>query len=297
MNQITKSHLALILASLLFGFNFWILKNIMPDYYTPNQIIFLRILVTVVLFWIVGELFYPEKIDKADIWMLILCGLVGVCINQIMFVKGLNFTTPLNASFVQLINPVLVLVFASILIKEKITPMKLAGVIIGMIGTIMLIAYNAKITISSQTFKGDIFILINATSYALFLVFVKPIMAKYNTFTVMKWIFLFGMLFTIPFTIGEMHNFKWLGTPLNVKLSLVYVIFFTTFITYLLITYSLKKVEAGAASSYIYIQPLIVVILGLWLGKEGLDAIKIISGIFICVGVYLVSKRNIPKKT
>lgn len=297
MSKVLKSHLALIISSILFGLNFWILKNLMPDYFDPKQIIFLRTSITALLFWIVGELFFREKVAKRDLLRFAVCSIFGVAVNQVMFILGLYYTTPVNASFIQLINPILVVILGAIIIKEKITGYKLAGLVFGVLGTILLITYGKKLTISNATFKGDIFILINATFYAFYLILVKPVMGKYNVFTIMKWIFLFGLIATLPYSFSRIPSVyhSWIIAPVYVQFSLAYVVIISTFVCYLLITYALKDLEAGVTSYYIYIQPLVTVFIGLWLGKEHLDITKIISGILIIAGVYLVSLKNEDK--
>jgi drug/metabolite transporter (DMT)-like permease len=289
-----RGHLALIISSTIFGFSFWILKGIMPVYFNPEQIIFLRILVSLILFWLTGAIFFREKVDWKDLPRLALCSLLGVSVNQIMFIEGVNYTTPVNASFIQLINPVLVVIFAAIIIKEKLTVFKMAGVIFGIIGTVMLITYGSQLSISNLTFRGDIFILINASVYAFFLIVIKPVMNKYNVITIMKWVFLFGAMVALPYTYSRFHGFSgmWLAAPLNAKVSLLYVVIFSTFVTYILISYALRKIEAGVASYYIYIQPVIVVVVGIWMGNESLNMHKIISASLIFTGVYFVSKKE-----
>jgi drug/metabolite transporter (DMT)-like permease len=295
MSRALKSHIALFLSSTLFGINFWILKGLMPVYFNPQQIIFLRIIVTTILFWIIGELFYKEKVEKRDIVRLAICSIFGVSVNQIMFIKGIYFTTPVNASFIQLINPILVVIFGAIIIKEKITGFKLAGIVLGVVGTTLLITYGKKLVISNETFKGDLFILINATFYAFYLIFVKPLMGKYNVFTIMKWIFLFGLISSLPYSFNHITAIysSWESAPMQMQLSLCYVVLISTFVCYLMIAYALKELEAGVTSYYIYIQPLVTVLIGLWLGKEHLDITKIISGLLIIAGVYLVSLKTL----
>ena len=85
---------------------------------------------------------------------------------------------------------------------------------------------------------------------------------------------------------------KWVAATTEMKLSLLYVVLITTFFCYLLITFALKHIEAGVASYYGYIQPVIVTIIAIWMGTEKLDILKIVSTSLIIAGVFLVSKRS-----
>ena len=81
----------------------------MPDAFEPSQIIFLRLTGTVILFWVLGLLVYPEKVEKKDLFRMAMCSILGVTLNQILFVEGMNYTTPVNAAFIQLSQPIIVL--------------------------------------------------------------------------------------------------------------------------------------------------------------------------------------------
>jgi drug/metabolite transporter (DMT)-like permease len=286
-----RAHIALFASTLLFGFNYWIAKGLMPVYFIPLQIIFFRVSVAFVLFWLTEMIFSRQKVEKKDIAKFAFAGLFGVSINQIMFFTGLNNTSPVDVALLHVLNPVLVLVFASLFIKEKITLFKLIGIILGAVGVIVLIISENRLSLSDNNLKGDLFILTNLTSYAIYLVIIKPLMSKYNTLTVMKWVFLFGFIFILPFTVSHLQNINLAAMPSSIIWSMLYVIIATTFIAYILVTYSLKFVDTSTASYYIYLQPVIVVIVGLYLGKDTLSAVKLLSGLMICTGVYFVSKK------
>jgi drug/metabolite transporter (DMT)-like permease len=292
MSQGFKAHLALLTATIFFGINYWIAKGLMPVYFQPMQIVILRVSIVFLIFWILEVIFIREKIDRKDIFKFALCGLLGVSINQVMFFKGLYFSTPFNASLLHVINPMLVLVFASLIIKEKITLFKFIGILLGATGVVILISESGNISFSNTTAKGDIFILINLTVYALYLVIIKPLMQKYKPITVMKWVFMFGFIFLIPFAFQKIEDINWQEIPQNIIFSLLYVVIINTCLNYLLIIYSLKYVEASTASYYMYLQPIIVVIIGLFAGNAPLGFIKIIAAALIFAGVYLVSKKT-----
>lgn len=128
MNTRLKAHLSLLATTFIFGMHYAIAKNLMPGMMSPMQVMFLRLLGGVILFWIFQRLFVREKVDRKDLVMFALCGLFGFALNQALFYEGLNLTTPVDASVIHVLNPVFVLVFAGILIREKVTWMKVAGI-------------------------------------------------------------------------------------------------------------------------------------------------------------------------
>ena len=121
MNNKLIAHLCLFGANLIYAINYTVAKNVMPDFIQPLGFIFLRVSGALLLFWITFRLFFYQKIERKDILKLVLCGLFGVAINQMLFFKGLNLTTPINASVIMVTNPILVLIVGAILISEKIT--------------------------------------------------------------------------------------------------------------------------------------------------------------------------------
>src|SRR5690606_9216824 len=125
------SHLALLGANVMYGLNFNIAKSLMPELIQPFGFIFCRVLGALLLFWLVGLFIKSEKIDDRDFLKLIVCGLFGVAMNHLMFFYGLNLTSPINFSVIMTITPILVLLFASLLIKERITHLKILGIMLG----------------------------------------------------------------------------------------------------------------------------------------------------------------------
>jgi drug/metabolite transporter (DMT)-like permease len=179
-----KAHLALLGANIIYGANYIIAKGIMPNKIGPSAFIFLRILGAGILFWILKS-FIKEKVEKKDFLRLIFCGVFGIAINQLLFFHGLNLTSPIDASIIMTSLPVLVMIYSFFMLNEKITRNKLAGIAIGAIGAIILIVYSNK-SGGTSSLLGNLFIFINAASYGLYLVLVKPLMKKYNTITIIS---------------------------------------------------------------------------------------------------------------
>jgi len=163
-NNTFKAHLALLGANVIYGVNYLIAKDIMPHEISASAFVFLRIIGGIVLFWGVKS-FIKEKVDKKDFKILALCGLFGVAINQLFFFNGLSLTSPIDASIIITANPVLVLIFSAILLKEKVTSMKLLGIAIGGVGAILLILYGQQ-SGGTSSLKGNLLIFINVCSYA-----------------------------------------------------------------------------------------------------------------------------------
>ena len=292
-----KVHLALFAVNLLYGANYTIAKEVMPLYIQPFGFIVIRVLSATILFFLIHALLMKEKVERQDIPRLVLCAIFGVALNQLFFFKGLNLTTPINASLMMITTPVSVLLIAVFSKVEKLTLAKVSGVLLAAAGAFAIIYWGKHFTVNDNSFLGDIFILINASSYAVFLVLVKPLMSKYHPLTVIKWVFLFGLPFVLPVGWREFMEIRWEEMPLSAWMCVVYVVIGPTFLAYLLNVYALIKANPSLVGVYIYLQPLLASAIALALGKDELTAIKIFASFLIFTGVYLAGKKMKEKVT
>lgn len=291
------AHIAVFGANLIYGINYTVAKDVMPTYVTPNAFILIRVSGAVVLFWLLSLLLKKnEKIAKKDWVRIALAGLFGVAINQLFFFQGLNLTTPINAAIIMTMNPVMVMLIAAILLGNKITSKKAVGIFIGLCGAVLLSVYKngewVLPSFSSNTVTGDALVLINAASYAVYLVLIKPLMVKYNPITLVKWVFTFGLVVVIPFGGWELAAVDFGAIPPNIWGAIAFVVIGTTFFAYLFNMYGLRKLSPSVVSIYIYLQPFLATMVALFLGSDQLSVTQLISASFVFFGVYLVSKKS-----
>ncbi|NNC96261.1 MAG: EamA family transporter [Chitinophagales bacterium] len=286
-----KTHLALFLVNLIYAANYTVAKEVMPNFIQPFGFIFLRVISALIFFLITYLVFIKEKIHRSDWWRLIACGVFGVAINQLMFFKGLNITTPINAALIMISTPIMVFVISFFLRTEKMTYLKIAGLMLGAIGYLMVVSGN-DFSFSSDTMLGDIFIWINASSYGLYLILVKPLMRKYNPLTVIFYVFLFGFFIVSIAGFSEFRSIEWHTFTPSIWISVAYVVFGTTILAYLLNIYALSKVNPSVVSIYIYLQPVLASLIAVSFGKDVLDVQKITAAALILSGVFMVTQRK-----
>ncbi len=288
-----SAHFALFGANLIYALNYGWAKDVMGGGYVPAfAFILLRGIGGVSLFWLVS-LFIPEKVEKKDLIRLSICGFFGIAANQLMFFSGLELTSTIHASIIMVSSPIIVSILALFILKEKINYKKIIGIAIGLSGALLIITNKEN---GSDNFGlwGDVLIFLNATSYGLYLVLVKPIMHKYHPITVLKWVFTFGFIIIIPFGLYDIETINWV-MPTHIILKIGFVILFTTFFCYLLNIYGVKHVSPTIVSSYIYLQPILTAFIALLSGREQINRLVIISSILIFIGVYLVSAAPVKK--
>ena len=196
-SQIIRAHLALLVVNLLYGANHVLAKGVMPQYLDPNTFILLRVSGAVLLFWILLLAQKRKPVDRSDYWRFIAAGLFGVAINQLFFFHGLNLSSALNAGIIMELNPIMVVVLAAFVTREKFTVPKYTGIAIGAVGAILLTLSSGNLPGASSL--GDLYLLINALSYALYLVLSKPLLLKYSPIQVITYVFTIGLILLLLF--------------------------------------------------------------------------------------------------
>jgi|1048.fasta_scaffold08019_2 drug/metabolite transporter (DMT)-like permease len=284
---------ALLLVNLLYGINYGVAKSIMPEPLHPTGIIFMRSAGALLLFWIVALSRPIERIQKGDWLRLLLCALFGVMLNQTLFFEGLNRSNPIESALVMTVSPVLVFLFSAQAGLEKLQKTTWAGILLSGGGAAALILHRQEGMVFSQSSGfGNLLIFINAASFALFLVLVKPLMQKYSPITVMAWVFTFGMPMTAVLGIPDLAATPLLEIPAGVWWAVAYVVVGVTFLAYLLNVFALKRVNASLVSAFIYLQPVVAGMLQAFGGKLDFSWTLAWSCAAVCIGLFLVGRAS-----
>lgn len=291
LSQLPRAHLSMLAVAVIFGLHYSIAKSLMPDFLTPWQVVFLRLLGAAILFWIFQGFFPRQKISRPDLLKLALCGLLGFTLNITLFYSGLNLTTPVDASVIHVSTPIIVLILAALVLREPITSRKLWGIMLGIGGALILILWGRHRQFGAQTALGNILVVLNMVCYALYLVILKPLVLKYHTVTILKWISLFGFLFVIPLSARSMLEISFAGFDLYAWSALTYIIVLTTFVVYLLINYALKILTPTAVSYISYLQPVLASVSSVMVGMERITLPKVTAALLIFTGVWLVTGK------
>ena len=295
MSNRSLGFLAAFGATLIYGLNHTVAKNVMPVYIGPYAFILLRVIGASLLFWTVSLFVKSEKIDKKDWPRIILCSFLGMVINMLAFFKGLELSTPVNSSVMITLSPIVVFIFSAILLKEKIQSIKAFGITSGFVGALILVLYTSKTGENAPNIPlGNFLFIVNSFAYGLYLVLVKPLISKYNIITLLKWLFLLGVIMNFPVTISQFLEVEWTRLPLKeAVIPMVFVVVGTTFFAYLFNAYALTKLTASSLSSFIYLQPIVGIIFAISTKSDSLSLVSLAGMILIFIGIYLVTKRTV----
>jgi drug/metabolite transporter (DMT)-like permease len=284
--------LAAFLVQLLYGLNYTFAKVVInDDFVPPFAFVVLRVAGATILFWLFSPLLPQEKIDKRDYVKFFIAAIFGVVINMLLFLKGLELTTPINASVIVTITPIIILVLSSFFLNEKITKMKVIGVLLGFCGGILLTALGTSTRAGDNLPLGNLFIFINVISYSIYIILIKKLTEKYHPFTFIKWLFLFGFFMVLPFGYSELLEIQWHTFTPYVWFSILFVVVGATFGTYLLNPLALRQLKASTIGIFIYLQPVIAGLFAIIMGSDSIGYVKILAMVLIFCGVYLVTKK------
>ncbi len=285
----TPGHIALFIANVIFGFNTPISRSLIPETIDPFVLTFFRMSGAMVLFWSVSLFTKKEHVPPGDILLLLFASIFALVLNQIPFISGLSMTSPIDASIVITLLPIVSMILAAIIIKEPITLKKVFGVIIGASGALILILNHAGTDTGNRSLWGNLIIFGGVISYSLYLTMFKGLISRYTPVTLMKWMFLFATVISLPVCYRSIISTDFASLSTNTYLRIGYVVVCATFITYMLIPIGQKVLRPTTISMYNYVQPIVAALVAVALGLDKFGWDKILAGILVFTGVYFVT--------
>ena len=298
MKEKTLGHLACFIAYAIFGINIIVCKDLTSSrLISPLALFCLRSLGAGSLFWIISCFLPKEKVEKKDYVKIMMASLLGFFLTQITFLIAIPDITPMDCSIVSSLSPIYTMFIAAFALKEPITFRKIGGVAISFIGVIYLIlnSVTGQGSTVQTSWVGILLMIANSLCFSLYLGLFKPVITKYSVITFMKWIFLFAAAFSLPLAARELITFDYSllsGTYLS---ELAFLIVCSTFITYFLIPLGQKRIRPTLVSMYSYVQPIIAIVISIWVGMDTLSWQKIVAAAMVFGGVVLVNYSRSAK--
>ena len=285
-------HIALFSANLIFGLNNPISRTLMPEILSPYTLTFFRLSGGMLLFWILSLFVKTEKVPAKDILLLFFASLFALTLNQLPFFVGLSMTSPIDASIVVTMLPILTMILAAIFIKEPITLMKAVGVLVGASGALLLVFNSSTPKNGESNFLGNIIVFGAVTSFAIYLTVFKNVIMKYSAVTIMKWMFLFGTLVSLPFCYKPVIQTDFTLLSSGTFWRIGFMVVFATFLGYLLIPIGQKLLRPTTLSMYNYVQPIVASMVAVFIGIDTFGFEQALSGILVFSGVYIVTQSK-----
>lgn len=246
-----------------------------------------------VLFWVTSLFVKHEHVPLKDKLMFAGAGLLGLVTNQCCYTIGLSITSPINASIVTTSMPIFAMILSAIILKEPITGKKALGVLMGCSGALILILTSAS-AVSDKVgdIRGDLLCLGAQFSFALYLALFNPLIRRYSVFTTNKWMFLWASLMIVPFTGSHVAATEWGSVPMKSYLEAAYIVFFATYVGYILTMVGQRTLRPTVVSVYNYVQPIVSVIFSVIMGIGIFQWSHSLAVVLVFSGVWLVNKSR-----
>jgi len=278
-------HGALFAVNLLFAVNYIVSKLGMSSF-DPVSFAYLRVLGAAIPL----NLLLPHgALSRDELKRVTLYSLLGVVINQSMFLGGLALTSAHVAAILITAVPIFTLGAGILLKEERGSALKIAGIALAAAGAVMVVG-SEGFGGTTKSLAGDLLIIGNSLSYAFFLVLAKADMARLGPQRVIARMFGIAAVLMLPLAAVPMWRLSWRTIPTAAWLSLAFVIAGPTIAAYLLNAWALSHTDSSLVAAYTYLQPILTVILAaIYLG-EHIRPVAILAGILIFAGVRMAGR-------
>ena len=257
----------------------------------PSAVLFFRVSIASIIYAtiVASRRRYIMRIERKDIFTLIILSLINIPINQYLFFKSISYTTAPNVALAYAITPVFVFILSISFFNEKPTLLKIIGMLIALLGVTIILSERG-INMQSDYFIGNIIALAASFSWALYTVIGKSFSMKYgaiysNALTSIIGLFIFMPIFLI---LPESQDLK--EPTSNQWLQLFYLASMTSVVSYILWYYALKKYEATKVSVFSNMQPILTTALAVLFLNQEISVIFILGGFTTIFGVFITQK-------
>ena len=298
LKEKTIGNLACFIAYAIFGINIIVCKDLTSSrLISPLALFCLRSLGAGSLFWIISCFLPKEKVEKKDYGKIMMASLLGFFLTQMTFLIAIPDITPMDCSIVSSLSPIYTMFIAAFALKEPITLRKVGGVAISFLGVLYLIlnTVTGQGSTVQTSWVGILLMIANSLCFSLYLGLFKPVITKYSVITFMKWIFLFSAAFSLPLAARELITFDYSLLSSTYLSELAFLIVCSTFITYFLIPLGQKRIRPTLVSMYSYVQPIIAIVISIWVGMDTLSWQKVLAAVMVFGGVVLVNYSRSAK--
>lgn len=254
------AHMSMFGAEVFWGLMAPLGKDAMTHGIDGVTMVTFRLIGGAILFWLTSFFVPKEHIPWSDRLKLIGAGILGLTFNQCCYIIGLSITSPTNASIMTTSMPIFAMILSFVILHEPITMKKLGGVALGCAGALILIMASASSGDSRVgDIRGDILCLCAQCSFALYLALFSPLVKRYSAFTINRWMFLWATILVTPFTISHVSATEWSTVPMSTWMETGFVVFFGTYVSYILTMIGQRTLRPTVVSIYNYVQPVVSV--------------------------------------
>lgn len=284
-----RGHLMLLGAAVLWGCNAPMIKDLQGLGVPALVVADMRAVGAAAAFWVMS-LFVGggERVSVSMLGRLCVAGILCIVLNQVLFTVGVNYTSPIDATVISTMLPIVTMIFAAIILKESITGMKVVGIAVGAAGALTLV-FGGGGSSGGGGLVGDALCFTAQVSCALYMVIFSNTIHRYSVVTLMKWLFLFSAIIVTMVTWPSVVAVDYASLPLKAWGEMMFIVFGGTFVSYIFFTGGQKLLRPTVVSMYNYVQPIVATVLSVAMGVGSFGVGKVISMAMVFAGVYIVT--------
>ena len=297
MDKKVNGHAAIILANVIFGLGVPVTKYLLEDWVTPMTYMATRCVGAALIFWVIAAFLPKEKVERKDLIVILLAGLLGFVVSQTLTAWALNYTSPVYYSLIATLTPIVTMLLAAAFLHEGITSVKTIGVLLGIAGAALMVFVKWQTDAGSNDLLGIFYALLSLLTWCIYLIITRKVSAKYSAVTQMKWVFLISTIAVLPFAWNEFPQTALYTSGFSAEAwsgiaGMAFIVIFATVLGYFLIPYAMKFLRATTVSVYTNLQPVVASLVAIAIGQDILTWDKPVAAVLVLVGAWLVTKKE-----
>ncbi len=283
----------MLLACAIWGLMAPLGKDAMSNGVGGLEMVTFRVCGGALCFWLASLFVKNEEVKPKDMLKFFFAAMLGIVFNQCCYTIGLSITSPVNASIMTTVMPIITMVLAAIFLREPVTSKKVTGVFLGAIGAFVLITGSSRGGASNEgRLAGDLLCLAAQLCFAVYLTIFKHLIARYTVITCMKWMITYAAIVILPFSYGRMASLPWAELTVTTWLETAFVVVGGTFLAYIFMMTGQKELRPTVVSMYNYVQPIVACAVSVATGLGVFGLWQSVAIVLVFIGVYLVTQSK-----
>lgn len=289
-----EGHAAVMTANMIFGLGVPVTKYLLDQWVTPMTYMATRCIGAALIFWVISLFLPKEHVERKDLFVIMLGGLLGFVISQTLTAWALDFTTPVYFSLIATLTPVATMLMAALFLNEKITGMKTLGVVLAILGAALMVFVGWVGGAGRNDLLGIFLAILSVLTWVVYLLITRKVSQKYTAVTQMKWIFLVSTIAVLPFSWREFPatalyggQADWAGIA-----AMAFIVIFATVLGYFMIPFAMQYLKATTVSIYTNIQPVVASLVAIAIGQDLMTWDKPVAAVLVLLGAWLVTRER-----
>lgn len=289
-----QGHAAVLSANVIFGLGVPVTALLLSQWVSPMVYMLTRCVGAAAIFWIISLFMPAERVTRRDLLVIMGGGLLGIVVSQTLTAWALVYTTPVYFSLIATLTPVATMLMAALFIGERITTVRLLGVVVGIVGAVLMVLMNWSGGAGLNDLLGIGLAVLSLLTWALYLIITRRVSQRYTAVTQMKWTFLISAVAVLPMAWGELGSqplyssvCTWTGAA-----EMAFIVVFATVAGYFAIPFAMRYIKATTVSVYTNLQPIVASFVAIAIGQDVITWDKPVALALVLLSAYMVTRAD-----